>query len=771
VAVGNLAAAGNLPAEPTSFVGRRRLLAEVKTAFTGTRLLTLVGPGGVGKTRLALRAAADLRRSVRDGAWFVELAGLDDPHLVAKAVMSALGLVDQSGQWPTSVLVAHLAPREAVLVVDNCEHLLDPIAVLADVLLKEAPGVRLLATSRQPLGISGEHVVQVPSLTLADGGDAGPAQGFAHSEAVALLVERARNAGVLLEVNESNRQLVTDLCRRLDGMPLALELAAVRLRTIGLDQLVERLSDRFAVLTGGTRAALPRQQTLKATIDWSHDLLTATEAAVLRRLAVFPSDFGLDAAEAVASGEDVARASVLELLAELVEKSFVARLGVAARARYRLHETMREYAMLKLRAADEEAATVKTFVGFYASICQAARGAAHSPQVVEWLKRLDEEAPNLRAALAHCLNGPDHRTGLTMVGSLGWYWAPRATSEGMYWLDLFLRDRERDVQALAYALFARGVVALMQGDAGAATSALVDAEAKAREVGDLPLLARALAVSARARAVSGDIEGARAQAGEAAAVALGVDDPGASAAVTATQGFIAQADQDLVTARRVYDESLPRARAHGDLTSLTYILGYYGFTLLGSGQSEEVRPVFEESLEIARRLENRASILYMLYGLACHDAMVGQLERAARLLGAAEDLQAETGVRLIPQMGPLLAQARGTIVRSLGAATLESEVQVGRLMPRAEAIAYALEEKRVDRPTAPAMRTGTTPLSKRELEVARLVAEGLSNKEIGSRLFLSERTVETHVSKILNRLGINSRVEIASWVAQEQRPD
>ena len=280
----------------------------------GTRLLTLVGPGGVGKTRLALRAAADLQRTVRDGVWFVELAGLDDPHLVAKAVMTAVGLVDQSGQWPTSVLVAHLAPREAVLVVDNCEHLLDAIAVLADVLLKEAPGVRVLATSRQPLGISGERVVQVPSLTLADGGDGEAAQGFAPSEAVALLVERAGNAGVQLEVNEANRQLVTDLCRRLDGMPLALELAAVRLRTIGLDQLVERLSDRFAVLTGGSRAALPRQQTLKATIDWSHDLLTAPEAAVLRRLAVFPSDFGLDAAEAVASGEDVPQSSVLELL-------------------------------------------------------------------------------------------------------------------------------------------------------------------------------------------------------------------------------------------------------------------------------------------------------------------------------------------------------------------------------------------------------------------------------------------------------------------------
>jgi hypothetical protein len=243
------------------------------------------------------------------------------------------------------------------------------------------------------LGISGERVVQVPSLTLVDGTDGEAAQGSAHSEAVALLIERAGNAGVQLEVNDANRQLVTDLCRRLDGMPLALELAAVRLRTIGLDQLVERLGDRFAVLTGGSRAALPRQQTLKATIDWSHDLLTAPEAAVLRRLAVFPSDFGLDAAEAVASGEDVPQASVLELLAGLVEKSFVARLGPAASARYRFHETMREYALLKLRAADEEAATVKAFVVLYSSICQAARRAAHSPQTVEWLKRLDEEAP------------------------------------------------------------------------------------------------------------------------------------------------------------------------------------------------------------------------------------------------------------------------------------------------------------------------------------------------------------------------------------------
>jgi DNA-binding CsgD family transcriptional regulator len=270
--------------------------------------------------------------------------------------------------------------------------------------------------------------------------------------------------------------------------------------------------------------------------------------------------------------------------------------------------------------------------------------------------------------------------------------------------------------------------------------------------------------------MTGDLEGARAQAGEAASVALGLDDPAVDAAVSGTLGFIAQAGEDLVSARRLYCESVPRARARGDLNSLIYALDYYGFTLVGSGQTEEVRPVFEEALETARLLDNRDAILYTLYGLACHDAMLGRLPRAARLLGAAEHVQAETGVRLIPQMEPLLNRARGTIAASLGGAMLEAEAQAGRLMSRAEAISYALGEK-VPRLAAHTITSAMVPLSKRELEVARLVAEGLSNKEIGSRLFLSERTVETHVSKILNRLGINSRVEIASWVAQEQSPD
>ncbi len=388
-----------------------------------------------------------------------------------------------------------------------------------------------------------------------------------------------------------------ELCHRLDGMPLALELAAVRLRTIGLDDLLERLTDRFAILTGGSRTALPRQQSLGATIDWSHDLLSGPEAALLRRLAVFPSDFGLDAAEAVATGTGIDPTSVLDLLSSLIDKSFVARLGAAASARYRFHETMREYGLLKLRDAGEEVAAINAFVRFYAGLCRDAEEAAPSREVVEWLKRLDGEADNVRAALARCLNGPDHALGLSMVGSLYWYWVPRATSEGVYWLDLFLERPEDDASALARALFARGFVAMAQGDATTAQPVLREAEAKARTMRDLPLLARILAVSATVRAMSGDFDGARSCLRDAKVLADGLDDPGADAVLALTEGFLALSDTDVDTVSRVYSEWAPRMRDRGDLQSLSYLLGLYGFSLLQSAQPDKGPPAVPGGLE------------------------------------------------------------------------------------------------------------------------------------------------------------------------------
>src|ERR1700694_3627633 len=742
------------------------MLAEVKAALTGTRLLTLVGPGGVGKTRLALRAAADLGRTVRDGVWFIDLAGLEDPHLVPKAVITSLGLADKSGEWPTSLLVTHLASRETLLVLDNCEHLLDAIAVLADVVLKEAAGARLLATSRQALGISGERVLQVPPLTLPEEGSIS-----AQSEAVALFLARSADAGVQLDDTDVTRALVFELCRHLDGMPLALELAAVRLRTIWLEELIERLSDRFGLLTSGSRAALPRQQTLRATIDWSHDLLSGQEKAALRRLAVLPSDFGLDAAEAVAAGATIDRSGVLELLSSLIEKSFVVRMPNAAVARYRFHETMREYGLLKLREANEEAAAINAFIRFYSTMCGVAEAAAQSVHVVEWLKRMDGEADNVRAALRHCLNGPDHALGMSMVGSLLWYWTSRATSEGVYWLDLFLERREADPSALAHALYARGFMAMTQGDAAAAQPVLDEAEVNARAVGDLPLVARILSVSAGVRVMGRDLEGAQSQLRDAKALADGLDDPGANAMLALTEGFFALLDTDLETVARVYSEWAPRARDRGDIQTLSYLVSSYGFALLQGGQPDKAQPLFEESLSIERRLENRDMIVYQLDALACQAAMVGRPQRAARLLGAAESMQAQSGIRLMRHMEPLLARARETISASLVPASFESETEAGRRMAMDEAIAYALEEKRPSRLAPPSKRTSAMPLSKREVEIAELVAQGLSNKEIATRVFLSERTIETHVSNILNKLGVNSRVEISSWVARELTPN
>jgi DNA-binding CsgD family transcriptional regulator len=525
------------------------------------------------------------------------------------------------------------------------------------------------------------------------------------------------------------------------------------------------------LLTGGSRAALPRQQTLVATIDWSHDLLSIQEAAALRRLAVFPSDFALDGAEAVAAGPGIDQTAVLDLLSGLVEKSFVARLGAGTSARYRFHETMREYGLVKLRATDEEAAAIKAFVFFYVGMCRAAEEAAQSSRVVEWLKRMDAEADNVRAALAHCLNGPDHALGMSMVGSLLWYWTARATSEGSYWLDLFLDRREDESSALTHALYARGFLAMTQGDAVTARPMLAEAEEKARAAGDLPLLARILAVFAGVRVMSGDLEGARSQLRDATALAAGLDDPGADAMLALTEGFIALLAMDPETLARVYFEWAPRARDRGDIQTLSYLLSSYGFSLLQRGQPESALPLFEEALGIERSLENRDMIVYMLDGLACHAAMVGRPQRAARLLGAAENLQTQTGVRLMRHMEPLLLQARETISASLGPANLESETDAGRRMSGDEAIAYALEEKKAARHAPTPSKTGTVPLSKRELEIAALVSEGLSNKEIASRAFLSERTVETHVSNILDKLGVNSRVEISSWVARELTPN
>jgi predicted ATPase len=430
---------GNLPAEATSFIGRRRELAEIRKKLTEARLVSLVGPGGVGKSRLAIRAATALGRGFPGGAWRVELAEVTEPALVGNAVLAALDLRDQAAAGPLALLLSYLRDKRLLLMVDNCEHLLPAAARVLAEILRAAPGVRVITTSREPLSVPGEHVIPVPPLDLPSADATVPLARLRHNEAVTLFAERAAAASGSFELTADNQTAVVELCRRLDGLPLAIELAAVRVRVLTAQQILDRLSDRFGLLTltGGGRAALPRHQTLRTTIDWSHDLLTAGEQTLLRRLGVFAGRFTLADVEGVCTSDDVPAARALDVLSSLVDKSLVGKQDAKDVATYRLHETMREYAGLKLGEAGEQEAVELRCADYYRGKCEQAPEEARY-RLVEWLGWMDLEIDNIRAVLQRCVAQKDGHRGIELAGLIGWYWITRATSEGIRWLDELL---------------------------------------------------------------------------------------------------------------------------------------------------------------------------------------------------------------------------------------------------------------------------------------------------------------------------------------------
>ena len=387
---------GNLPAEATSFVGRRLELAEARRKLMAARLVSLVGPGGVGKTRLAIRIATDLGRRFRGGAWMVELAELQEPALLGNAVLAALDLRDQTATVPVALLLSHLSDKELLLVLDNCEHLIAAAAQLIHDVLRAAPGVRVLSTSREPLSVAGEQVLPVPPLQLPSPHAGEPLTHVRQNDAVALFTERAAAASGSFELTAANQSAVVELCRRLDGLPLAIELAAVRTRALSPQQICDRLSHRFDLLTGGSRAALPRHQTLRTTIEWSYDLLAPAERRLLTRLCVFAGRFTLADVEAVCCTADLPAARALDLLSSLLDKSLMIKENAAGAACYRLHETMR--ARLELREAGEEAAVEQRCADHYLSLCRQF-GAEGRYRLLEWLGWMDLEIDNVRAVL------------------------------------------------------------------------------------------------------------------------------------------------------------------------------------------------------------------------------------------------------------------------------------------------------------------------------------------------------------------------------------
>jgi predicted ATPase/DNA-binding CsgD family transcriptional regulator len=754
---------GNLPAEATSFIGRRRELAELRKKLTTARLVSLVGPGGVGKTRLAIRIGTDLRRGFRDGAWLVELAEVRDPALIGNATLAALDLRDQAATEPRALLLSYLRDKELLLVVDNCEHLLGAAAVLVTDVLKAAPGVRVIATSREPLSVPGEHVLPIPPLELPRAQADESLDQLRQNESVALFTERASAASGRFELTDSNRAAVVDLCRRLDGLPLAIELAAVRTRVLSVEQVLDRLADRFGLLTGGSRAALPRHQTLRTTIEWSHDLLGSGERTLLRRLCVFAGRFTLEDVESACTSDDVPAAHVLDVLSSLVDKSLVMKQDAPGVACYRLHETMREFAGLKLREAGEEEAVEQRYVEYYVSRCRRSEaGARHG--LVEWLEWMDLEIDNIRSVLGRCLIRADVSLGMELATSLRLYWATRATTEGVRWLDEFLATGGGDPEPLARAQYLRGFMAVLLVDPTAATPALERAVAADREAGRLSPLATSLSMASIAADMAGDRASARRLLGEAKAVTASVDDTTAALTLLLARSFHGFFADDLAAASAASAEGERLSREVGDLYTLKVWLLNLGTVALIAGDLATARPLLAEALRIAQQVDDRVQLAYLVDALGCHAAGLGQSRVAAQLLGAADIIRAGTGARVMPFLAPSMQQAKASAIAALGASRFEAEFKAGSRLNRDTAVRLALGEPG-HVAAAASDSAGAGLLAKREVEVARLVADGLSNKEIGARLFISEHTVDSHVRSILNKLGCNSRAQVAAWMA------
>jgi predicted ATPase/DNA-binding CsgD family transcriptional regulator len=754
--------AGNLPAEATSFIGRRRELTEVRRRLTEGRLVSLVGPGGVGKTRLAIRIATDLRRGFRGGGWLVELAEVLDPALVSNAAMAALDLRDQAASAPTAILLSYLQDKELLLVVDNCEHLLEAVGRIVTDMMKAAPGIRVIATSREPLSVPGEHVVPVPPLELPPPQAAGPLAEVQQNEAVRLLSERATAATGTFELTTANQAAVVELCRRLDGLPLAIELAAVRTRVLTVEQILDRLTDRFGLLSGGSRAALPRHQTLRTTIEWSHDLLADGERAVLRRSCVFAGRFTLQDLESVCTSGDEPAAQALDLLSSLVDKSLVMKEEANGLACYRLHETMREFARLKLAEAGEEEAVELRCAEYY-RLTGGLSALEGRYRLLEWFEWADLEIDNVRAVLQRCLIRADAERGIDLAASLGWYWITRATSEGMRWLDEILALEGGNPETRAWAYFLRGFLAVLKADPAAAKPALQAAIATARQAGQRDALTEALSMASIAEGITGDRASARRLLDEAQGTTRPAY-PAGTLSVLQARAFNGFFEADLDAVRSAASQGARLAREAGDLYGLEMMLLNLGSAALIAGDLDESKPLLAESLRIAHQMDDRVALFYLLDAFGCHAALSGRARLGARLLGAAETVRTEVGARVMPFLAPLIAQAKESAVAALGAPRFTAEFEAGKHLDRDGASALALGKSAQVAVAAPG-QASTGPLGKREAEVARLVAEGLTNKEIGQRLFISERTVDSHVRSILNKLGFNSRAQIAAWIA------
>ncbi|MEV0096579.1 LuxR C-terminal-related transcriptional regulator [Streptomyces sp. NPDC050738] len=745
---------GELPSEMTSFIGRESEIEAVRALFGEARMVTLLGPGGVGKTRIAVRAAASLADRFRDGVRMVELAGVKDGELLPHAVGAAFGLPETSDRSALDMVVEFLRPEQTLLVLDTCEHLVDACALFAEILLSSCPGLRLLLTSRQALDVPAEHALAVAPLE--------------ESDAVGLFVQRAAAARPGFVLADTNREQVLALCGRLDGIPLALELAAVRLRALPLEQVLRRLEDRFRALGGG-RSAHPRHQTLRTTIDWSHELCTPEEQTLWARLSLFAGGFDLDAAERVCADAELDAYAIVDHLIGLVDKSVVVREESEDGDRYRMLDTIREYGAERLAASADLPGIARRHRDHYLRLARDGYAAWFGGEQVSWTHRLDLEIDNFRTAMEWSLSTPgEEADGVGLIASLHALWVGRCRlAEGLRWGERGLATAEGTVQDRALLRFQHALCMGLNGDMEPGIPEYLQAAAEAESVGDR--FAQALYLLYLGTTylhLDRNEESARTD-DEVEPLVRSLDSPYLQAWLDRNRGMRLGRQMDVAGAEPLLLRSLenfPRGEVWAAGT--TYIT--LTFSRMAAGDPVGAMEYARRGLRGYARLPDTFGIANLTALLVWSLIMQGRCAEAAQLAGGSAAVRRGLVPLLLndPVLLAMDAQLRTQCQGALGEEEFARLYAEGETLGMRRTVALALGDPVVEDAAPSSVRT-LDALTRREREVATLVHQGLSNREIAEKLVISKRTADAHVEHILAKLGFGSRGEIAALVRAE----
>lgn len=757
----------------TTFVGRSQELGELKALLGSRRLVTVTGVGGSGKTRIALEAAAELLPEFSDGVSWVNLASLSDATLLALAVMSALGLEEQPGRSVLETLCSFLNSRQLLLVLDNCEHLAAACAELVEHLLRACPDVRFLATSREPLRVPGEVTWRIPPLSTPDLPLPTSVETLRQFEAARLFEARAREVLPTFTLSDKNCQSVAAICHRLAGLPLALELAAARVRVLSVEQIAARLDNALELLSGGTGRTLTRHQTLWATLDWSYQLLSESERRLFRRLAVFVGGFSLETAEEVVPAEDLRQPEVLDLLTGLVDKSLVLVLQGDGEARYRLLEPVRQYAWQRLSEAGELDNLQSRHLAWSLRLVEQAVPQLRGPGQPTALERLATEHDNFRAALAWSQSpAGDRARGLRLSAALAWFWEIRGhMAEGRQWLSRTLAGVPGPPDARMRALCGAGWLADRQHDWVAARGHLEQGLVIARELDDRWEIAWALHLLGRVAHHEGDAARARSLGEESLRVARAIGNRWLMAAALHLLALTTHGVGDYRAARARYEESIALRRELGEPQGLGISLGLFGLLAFQEKDYTAARALWHESLVLLQRLGSRWHVGNVLAMVAALPVALARPVETAQLAGAVARINEISPGIPVPLIMPAFEEALRRSRQQLDKATFDAAWAEGSSWPWHEAAAWAEQLLGEELPPGgpPARRPthdASIPLTAREREVAILLTQGLTNRQIGEALVITESTAERHVANILNKLGFHSRAQVAAWAVE-----